>query len=280
MLLSNRVIWSKNGILSDISSEMSDVFSGTKVIDVVSAQDALYIGSEIPFNHRYFNLSSPNAVASVPSVSLWNGNNWVPAVDVIDETKVSGASMAQSGILAWVLDREETWDREDTSEHIPALSTLKIYNLYWAKITWSVDFTNTTAIQYVGHKFSKDTMLGGFYPDLNTTGAMTAFEAGKASWDEQTTLAAEEIIRDLKYKAVIWSENQIVEWQQFGEASVHKLAEIIFTAFGDDYEAKRKTARDKYERIMSKMNFNIDLNQNTRIDPEERCGSTGMLVRR
>jgi hypothetical protein len=278
MLLNNRVIWKNNATLTDISIEMSNYSSGSKVIDFVAAQDALYIGSDMPFNHRYFDVSVVNALASVPSVQIWSGSAFENTVETLDLTaNPVGTSMAQKGILSWVTDRNKVWGREDTTEHIPELSTLKIYNLYWAKITFSADLTATFALNYVGHKFSTDSDLYARYPDFQKTDLLTAFKTGKTTWDEQHVLAAEEIIRDLRKDKVIQSANQVLNWEMFVDASVHKTAKIIYSAFGDDYKDNRETANAEYHSAMNKQIFEIDEDGDGRLDPCEKILTSGFF---
>lgn len=274
MLTHQRVVWSDNGVMKDISAEMNDLFAGTKVVDLVYTQDALYIGSDLPFNHRYFSVGVVNSNASVCSISIWDGSTWNAAVDVIDQTSVSGASLAQSGIISWAVDRNESWAVEDTTEDILALSTLKIYDKHWVKLTWSASWSNTTRLDYIGHKFANDSALAAQWPDLNRSTVKTAHTSGKTTWDDQHIIAAEQIILQLKHDQVIKSPDQIIGWEMFQEAAVHKCAEIIFSAFGEQKEKERELAADKYEKALDQWTFNsIDKDGDGRLDEEEKFGS-------
>lgn len=254
MLVNNRVIHSDNGTLRDLSVALNDLFASNSTLDIVAAQDKIYLGSDLPFNHRHIQVSTPNdQAATISEVAIWNGSEWVPAVDVKDGTAVAGVTLAQSGILSWVTDREEGWNREQSTEDIAALSTLKIYDLYWVRLTFSANLKASTALSYVGHKFSNDSQLSGYYPDLNRSATKTAFAAGKTTWDEQAILAAEEIIRDLRKAELIQSPAQIANWEMLQEASVHKTAEIIVSAFGEKYEENRELARKRYEEAMESL---------------------------
>lgn len=280
MLLNNRIIWKNNAALVDLSVKLNDFHSGSEVIDIVAAQDALYIGSDLPFNHRYFEVSVVNALPSVVSVSLWDGSGWNPVVETIDQTQgTSGTTLSQSGIISWTPDRDEVWQYARSTEDITDLSTLKIYDYYWAKFTFSADLTSTTALSYVGHKFSEDNDLRAYYPDLLLTKTLTAFQAGKTTWNEQHIAAAEEIIKDLRKKRIVWSPNQILEWQQFTLASLHKVARNIFTSFGENYKDERDLADADYSRAMNMQVFNVDNNRNARLEPHEKIVSTGFRRR-
>ncbi len=275
MLHQNRVIFSDNGVLSDLSSPQSDVFAGNSTLAVKAAQDALYIGSDLPFNHRFLKVSTANDVASVMSVSLWDGSAWVPALDVIDGSSVAGVTLAQSGILSWVPDRDESWNKEDTTYGIvTGLTTLKIYDLYWAKIVFSANLKATTALAYVGQRFSSDAQLAGRYPDLADSTTISNFTSGKTAWDEQHVLAAEEIVRDLRKQNTIWSKNQVLDWEVFADAAVQKTAQIIYTAQGEAYAEQRDEARREYDRAMSRLHFGVDRNNDARLESSEKANVT------
>lgn len=284
MLINNRLIWKDNATLKDLSVDLNNLFAVDRVVDFVALTDKIYIGSDLPFNHRYFKISVPNAVASVVSVDIWDGSQWQSAVDVIDMTQATaGTALSQSGIIAWSVDRNHVWGKRDTTELMTGsgLETLKIYQMYWVRLTLSADLTGTTALRYVGHKFSSDNDLGGYYPDLNRAAVMAAFQSGKTAWDEQHVLAAEEIIRDLRKKNIIWNRNQIFGWEEFTDAAVHKVAEIVFTAFGKDYESRKENARDNYEDALDKVvQSAIDKNADGVLSQEEKIPTHGRLLRR
>lgn len=279
MLLNNRIIWKDNAQLKDLSLNLSNFLSGVVQTGIVATEDALYIGSDLPFNHRWFEVSTVNDQASVLSIDIWDGNAWIPAVDVIDQTSASGKTFAQSGIISWVPDRYKSWGHENSSEDVDDLETLKIYNMFWVRIRFSGDLKATTALKYVGHKFSSDEDLAAEYPELANQSLKTSFQAGKTTWDEQHFLASEYIVQQLRAENIVYSENQIVDWQQFKSSSVHKVAEICFRAFGEDYFEELKVAQNAFGKAMATKSVNIDRNKNATIDTNEKDVSTRFLSR-
>lgn len=282
--MSSRVIWSDNGTLKDISLECNDFKSGTKVIDLVAAQDYIYIGSDFPFNHRYFDISVVSDTSSIISVDLWGGagREWRAANDVIDQTSIAGVTLAQSGVVSWTKALREVWSRWHTNvegQVITGLEGVKIIDLYWARLSFSGNLKSTTALQFVGHKFSNDNDLEILYPDLTRAAVMTQFKSGKTSWLLQHIQAAEEIIRDLKNRSIIKSENQILDWELFRDASVHKVAHIAFNGFGKDFFENKKAAYELYKVELDKAIYNVDLNNNATLDVEERTFRQGILNR-
>ena len=278
MLINNRVIWEDDATLVDISKKLNDVFANNQTFNFVTTDDYLYLGSDMPFNHRYFDVTTANIVASVPSVSIWDGNAWNAAVDVIDETQAtSGTSLGQSGIIRWVLNKDYFWQRADSTEDIAALSTLKIYDLYWARISWSATLTNTTALNYIGHSFADDSQLGGYYPDLVRSEIIGAYSSGQTNWKKQHVLAAEEIIADLRRKKKVVSRNQIMNPEIFNEAAIHKVAELIMRGLGKDWAEDRANALKDYSVALNSMPLELDTDGNGRLDLEERAHYSGLV---
>jgi hypothetical protein len=277
MLINNRIIWEDNTTLIDVSKSLNDYFAQTVTFAYAVTDDYLYIGSDLPFTHRYFDIgSTPNAVASTVSVDIWDGDSWNAAVDVIDETSSGGASLAQDGIIRWSTDRYETWCLEQSSEDIPALSTLKIYNKYWARLSWSASLTAGTILNYIGHKFSADTALAAYYPDLTRSDILDAFSTGKTNWHEQHILGSEEIIAELIKRDHIWTPDQIMNPEELERASVHKCAEIIMRALGNDYAALREKAIVDYRREMDSIMASYDVNENGHLDLFEKSRLGGL----
>lgn len=283
MLANNRVVWLDNTTLKDLSTKLNNFFSDTQVIDYDASTDKIYIGSDVPFNHRYFYVSVVNAVACVPTIEIWDGSSWVAVVDVIDQTSLLGVPFAQSGILSWTTNRTKTWVRAASTEDMTGsgLTSLKVYNMYWTRISYSVSLTGTFALKFIGHKFSKDEDLAGYYPDLNRSNVKTAFATGKTTWDDQHIMAAEEIFNYLRKNRVLWAKGQIFEWEPFTMPAVHKVAQIVYTAFGEDYDGRRDEALEKFNESMeSIMGQGIDLNEDGHKSDEEHRGFSRSLVRR
>lgn len=283
MLINNRIIQKSVSTLTDRSIALSNLLAGLSAnVVYLTASDYLYIGSDLPFNHRYFHVGTVNAVAASATACIWDGSAWSDAVDVIDQTAVSGAPLAQNGILSWTIDRNKSWGLEETTENMTdsGLESLKIYNMYWARIKFSANLTSGLTLKYVGHRFSTDNDLRGHYPDLVRSNVLDAFKSGKTDWNEQHVLAAEEIARDLRKKMVLVNANQILDWESFSTASVHKVAEIAYKAFGKDFETRAETARDDYEAALDLVFFPVDTNKDGRLDAVEKSSGHSFLRRR
>lgn len=269
-VIGQRVLFSDNGVVSDLSMNLNKISALNSTIAYVAAEDFIYIGSDLPFNHKYINVSTVNDQASTLSIHIWNSTAWVPAVDVHDGTSVSGVALAQSGIIHFSPDRTESWSKEETSEDVTGISSLKIYRKYWLRLSWNNDLNANTALSYIGHKFADDTDFSpNGYPDLERSDVKTGFETGKTNWNEQHLVAAEAIVAYLKGKEELQKADQVLDWQQFEIPAVHKAAEIIFSGFGDDYEDDENRARERFLSAIEHMKFTVDRDGDGVIDDED-----------
>lgn len=269
MFAGQRILIDHSGSETDLSSDLNDFRAGVAIIPMLAASDYLYIGSTLPFNHRHFEVSTANDVTATVKVEIWWSGQWFEAVDVVDYTATSGKSLAKAGIIQWSPNRLRGWSREQDSEMVTGISKTGIYDRYWARFSWSANLKATTALAFVGHKFSCDNDLESYYPDTAQSALKTSFETGKTTWDEQHFAAAEMIVRDLITRQEIVSANQIVNWSDFTEASCHKVAEIIYIGLGRAFDENRKLAMLQYDQCMSKAHQGLDLNGDGRQDAVE-----------
>jgi hypothetical protein len=274
-----RILFDDNGTESDLSLSLNDFRTGSQTLPYVNGEDYLYIASDLPFNHRYFKVKTANDESSTLSVDVWFGNEWVSAVDVIDRTESSGKSLATSGVVEWKTDRNKGWEIELDSEDVTGIDKVGIYNLYWVRLSWSADLKVTTELDYIGHKFSTDDILYSYYPDLNSSSLMSAFESGKTDWNEQHFMASETVIRDLKRKNIIRSESQILNHELFVVPAIHKVAELIYRGLGKSYDENTKAARKYYDESLDLKYFNVDVNRDANLSQRERGIRTGWFRR-
>lgn len=280
MLFDQRVIFSDNGTLTDISTLVDDFRNGSYTLPYVSGSSQyIYIGTFLPFNHRYIDIGTANTQDSEVEIEIWNGSSFDSAIDVLDQTRVGAVSLAQDGYLRWSCDRNKVWVRESDSFSVTGISDSNIPNFYWMRLSWTASLFATTTLRFIGNKFSNDQLLYSYYPDFNNTNLLLAFAAGKTDWEEQHYVAAEQIIRELRRRNYILSGDQILDYELFSEPSVHKVAELIYTGLGQTFEDKRKAAEAKYIATLDLGHLNVDLNQDGNLDTYERVTQTGFMTR-
>lgn len=273
--MDRRIFFKNNTALVDVSDILHTTSSSGYVFDVVAAEDSIFVGSVMPFNHLFFKMKVPNDQASTVSVQFWNDSTFKDVIDLVDLT----VGLQSDGIIKWNIPKDWDWYSEPESYNVTGLSVTEIYNLYWAKITFSADLKATTEITYVGQRFSSDYDLYLYYPELKQSNLLAQYETGKTSWDDQHIGASENIIMDLKARNIIQGASQILKPELLRLAAIHKTAEIIFSAFGKAYEDDKLSARKAYSDLMLRNFFEVDVNKNGRIDRSDEKSSIGWLKR-
>lgn len=268
MFINNRVILSKNGTLTDISAILSDPYAGKQALSIVHAQDALYVGSDMPFNHRFFMLAKKNAIAGRVNVAIWDGSQFTAADDVQDFTGSAGKPFAKSGLIRFALPKNIGWGRVYDTADIEELEDVTCKANYWVKLTFTADLD--FELEYVGFRFARDADLNTHYRDLLSDAYKTAFNQGVPmdNWDSVHIVAAEEIIRDLRADEIVWSPNQILDPETFTDSACHKLGEIAFKQLRN--EERKIDAQKDYKQSMAKRVFNVDRRGDGRLQSEEK----------
>lgn len=273
----NRVIFKDNTTLIDLTEPLDSYYGAATVVNLVAADDAIYIGSRHPFNHLYFKVGVANTNPTVASIDYW-ADGWEPVVEKTDGTN----GFFQSGYISFVPDKSEWWERESTNyegEVVTDLESLVIYDHYWIRIKFSADFSIGTSLLWVGNKFADDNDLGAEFPDLVRPNVLTSFKAAKTDWEEQHLIAARTMISDLEDRGYIKGAGNIIERKMLVGAAVQKCAEIIFRSFGNDYVDRANECRTEYNRRLDKRFATFDKNNNAIEDTWETTKAQGWLSR-
>jgi len=273
-----RVLFSDNGTLIDFTSAVNNYASGSKNFNYTTSQDALYIGSKMAFNHIYFKLGVVSAVSATMTVEYWNGNSWEPVVELIDET----VGLTQSGMIKFFPNKQAGWQMASTNSDgstVTGLTSVKIYDQFWLKITFNATLTSGTYLDWVGNIFSNDDDLSSEFPDFAKQSVKTSFKPGKQDWEEQHVKAANILAQDLIDKGIIYETGQILNSEDYRESSVMKVAEIIFRALGDDFTDQRQQAREEYQHRLAKRLHAVDTNADAIEQVIERRAESGWMSR-
>ena len=267
------------GSVTDITLQTSKFDSQTATIALNANVDYLYIGTSLPFNHRWFEIDSANVTAATPTIEIWWANSWVPVVDILDRTDSSGTPMAQSANLEFTPNRDKGWDIELDSDDVTGLENAPLtYYKYWARISY--DANVSFDLKYVGQKFSNDSELYAKYPIFNSTNLKLSWASGKTTWDEQMFAASDEVIEDLIARRIVWDRNQVLDVASLKNPCIHKCASLIFRGLGANRNPEElKDAEGKYSHAMNKKQWKVDLNADANLDPVEKKSSTIFMTR-
>jgi len=278
-LFDQRIIFVDDGSPRDLSPDLNSYLSGTAGFPYVAAEDFLYIGTVWPWSTRHIEIGTPNDSSVSMLVELWDSGAWHPVIDFFDMTSQSGASLAQSGQIRILKDRNFGWSNIEDSSLIPGLDGTKIYDLYWARVSFSFDLNPATTLKYIGAVFSDDNDLYRYFPDLNQPALKSLFKAGKTDWKEQGFDAAKVILKDLKDRGFIASQDQILDPYAYMEASVYKTAQLIYGGLGKAYSELMDAAAKRYTAEMNLRAPYLDITKDGQLSRAERQTSYGRLVR-
>jgi hypothetical protein len=256
-----RVFFKEGTSLIEITEQINRYRTDTYLMSL-STSDAIYIAADFPLNN-FFVKTGPvtNTNESSIIIDYWSSQGWVPVVHKNDYTE----AFSKSGYIEFTPDIDTAWQRENTNssgQSIDGLENISVYGMYWIRLTVSSDLSDEVELEYIGHKFSDDFDLYSEFPVFNDPEFLTGFETAKQSWEEQHIRAADLIIQDLKRKGIILGAEQILDRSILSPASVSKVAELIYNAFGRDYKDNRDDARKEYNTRMDLSQFVVDTNNN------------------
>ena len=273
-----RIFFRDNTNVQEITKEINSYKSDTYITSITTS-DAIYLASDFPLNHFYIKMGSVlNTANATMNISYWSASGWANAVNVNDYTY----GLTMSGFVEFTPDRDESWLYSDTNSGgntIDELTSIKVYDKYWTKISFNIDLDPDIEMEWIGSLFSSDEDLFSEYPIFNDATFLTAFEAGKTTWQEQHVKAADLIIQDLKRKNVILGKEQLLDREILIPAAVCKAAEIIFNSFGNDYADQKDKARLEYVQRIDLSKYLVDNNNNGIVDRVDVIKQQGWLSR-
>lgn len=256
-----RIFFKDGSNIIEITKQINKYKSDTYLLSM-SSSDAIYIATDFPMNHFYIKMGDVlNESASTMLIDYWSNQGWLPVVNHNDYTD----ALSQSGFVEFTPDINHYWTRSNTSspsQSITGLESVVVYEKYWTKIQFTNNLDSNIELEWIGSKFSDDDDLFSEYPIFNDQTFLTVFSAGKVDWEEQHIKAADLIVQDLKKKGVILGKEQILDRSIMLPASVCKVAEIIFNAFGRDYNEQKLAAKNEYDRRIDLSNYVVDMNNN------------------
>jgi len=274
-----RLLHSDNSTLKDLSTDIEKYHSGSASVTYTTSEDKIYLGSRFPFSSFYIEMSDTvNLLGGAMSIKYWNGTAFRDTVEIIDRTD----ALSNSGYVDFTPNHDWTWNREHTNhngETVTGLEDVNIYDLYWLEISFDTTLTGNTEIKYIGQKFCEDEDLEAIYPALNRSDVKSSFKTGKTNWNEQSVAASNEILDRIKKEYLVESGNLLLNREDYKTACVEKLASIIFTSFGDDYEDDRIQSGKNYNYHFKLARPVLDNNKNAIEDVRESIARQGYMTR-
>ena len=256
-MINQNVVLSKiSGSIEDITYKLTDVSHAGASLTLTSS-DAIYIGSELPFNSLYIRLGTKvnDNVANI-KYAFYSGNEFVDFTRVLDGTN----KLAKSGVLNLIAADTKHPSPQDT-KNIDELAIEGYYGLYWTKIYTSASLDEID-FKYFGQLFlESDQALFMEYPELSNPAFYKAFGLidgkNKTDWLDQRVIATDRVIADLIARGFVVSGDQFLDWRLMKEATIHKCAEIIYKSQGQRYKEDYLMANKSYQQSLENKKFSV-----------------------
>jgi hypothetical protein len=251
----------------------------TNFIDFESeSTDSFYIGKYLPFNNFYIDIKKICKENVNINISIWTGRNWEPAADILDGTCSSLGTFKRSGVIQFFPDKKDKWTSiTDTSLYAQSgLSSKKIYDLYWIKISFSDQITECEANK-ISYLFTTSQQLDNI--DVQINSYLSAFGTGKTNWNTEIMTASSQIVAELRSRGVIKEEGELLRLSDISHACDYKSLSIIYTSLGVSFTEKRDYYENKYSQLISQKYFTLDQDENGSISTSELNRNTTEMVR-
>lgn len=275
-----RVFHSDNNVMIDRSIEAQNN-PDTVPLDLVSAQDWIYIGQYFPFNSVYFQMTAMNLAASSMQIQYWEGKEWFPAVDIIDGTRAGGATLGRTGIIQFSPDRDRSWVRiADTTERgspVP-LDTVEIYELFWLRMRPNADTTAGTTAKVISYAFTSDAMLSAIDPEIDEY-LVPWGGVSKTNWDEQILLGSNHLVADLRARGLISTPGNVLRFDDVSLACAYRTLAFIYSRLGEAFAARKVDALENYRELLNLKGFTFDSSRDGVVQRQEITGTTAGLIR-
>ena len=250
-------------------------------LNLIAATDCLLVGMQYPFNNFFLHLDTPNTLASVMKLEYWDGKAWTEAVDIMDGSSAGGISLAKSGHVLFALDKQKTgWQKlvDPTQESHPAeLDNLKIYDLYWLRISFSADLDPLTKLNELGFAFTTGEKLRSIKAEVDKF--MGAFKTGKTNWIPEILTASKMLVTEFKKAGLVLGPQQVVRMDDFWLPATYKTLWLIYNSLGPAYLETANQMAHQFYKTMNVDNITVDVNRNGQPDESEKDSRVKVGVR-
>lgn len=255
------ILHDDNGVFVDHSAFAADMSRDDFSVELIAAEDYLYIGFEKPFNAAYFEVVTANSNSGSMALEYYDGTSWVSR-DLADES----LGLARSGFMFW--------DREDM-----ATTTINALDAFYVRLKPSVD-SSVMSIRGINIVFSDDSMLANEFEEINNVNLLAP---GATSHILKHIGSRNEIVQRLrnrgyiKYDSASGYENitpwDLLDVHEIKQASAYlTLSKIFFNLSDgqDNWQIKHLEYDRKFEEMFALYTLTLDLDNDGVKDAEEK----------
>lgn len=268
------VFHDNNSSFSDKSFEANDYTRDTFGLDLVSADDYLYLGLFKRFSAAYVQTFTVNTVSNTFTAEFNNGTTWVTLAQFKDDSQ----GFTRSGFLTWTRNQTD-W----------ALSTVNSEELFWIRLRPSADHDTNTVIKGLNIVFADDNDLVGEFREINQF-----LSEGDSSFITYHQSARDHMIQMIRNRGKLKVNTSstlanITKWDildidEIREASKHKaLSQIFFQAsdnIEDKWYQKYTDHLQFYNNAFDVFYLTLDKDDDGQVDDAERLAIKSLTITR
>jgi len=255
------------------TTDVTNSLTSTPLTFALLTTTYFYVGFHGHFAARYFNMNVVNVVSSVLTVEYWNGSAWTAVDDLLDQTSLGGATFGQSGFISW--SNKTDWVKR-------SLTGVDLdVELYWVRMSVSVNLTAGCKLQSVLNLFSDNGILKAYYPELVSD--TRYLPSGQTNFLPQHIAAKDLIVLRCKQRKLITDESQIIDINSVAIAAAHACAWIILSPIANtEAKAEMADAADKkFMKEIEQLLLDVDANSDGVVtEAERRALSQPFITRR
>lgn len=251
-----------NGVFSDISIDSNDFLRDTTSLNIVAAEDAIYVGLFKPFYNIFISINNVLPSTNDLTAEISNGAGF-SALLIKDDSK----AFSRSGFISWDTDNFDTWQE----------STINGESKYWLRLTFSTDFT--ADLKGLNLIFAYDDDLRQIQRDIDRF-----IFSGDDDFMAYHVGAREEIIQSLrnsgyKTRKDASNPNDLTQWdllsiQQVRNAAKYlALSNIMYDVSaneGDKYYQKWRDYKGMYGEAFKLYLIWLDSDDDGKLDSDEQ----------
>lgn len=239
----------------------ADFIRDTFDIELIAAEDYLYLGFFKPFSAAYFKFITANVNANTMAMEYWDGSAWTSKF-VTDET----LGFTRSGFMFW--------DRAGMES-----TTVNSVTGYYVRFKPSADHSATT-LRGINLVFADDAALKNEFFEIDNSNLLPPGETDHIAHHVAARNTIVQSLRNLQYIKLDYTGTyvNITQWDLFDMFEIRQAAVMltlskIFFILSDSQEdtwwAKYREYQDKYEEAFKIARLSLDSNDDGVKDPNE-----------
>lgn len=259
-----------NSVFVDISKECVEYGRDSKVIQLISADDYLYVGLYKPFNQVYVEMKVANTNANTFTAQYYNGSTWNSLSNFYDLSK----GFTRSGFLSW--SKSTDWSEVAVNSE----------ELFWIRLKPSADHSVTTELQGLNIVFADDQDLVNEFSSI----ASQLPNFGVNSYITFHQSVRDDIVQAIRNSGAFKYNNElknITKWDflsqdEIKRASIYHCLSKIFFELSDSIEDKwyqrSKDYNDKGNKALEVYYLSLDKNDDGVADSNEKLSDRNISL--